>query len=96
MKRTSILAAGFFTAALAAHAGEVAGLPSYDTDADGKISKAEFVTAKTADGKVSEEQAEEKFVKADTDADGYLTQAEYDAAREAWKAAKGTPAPSGQ
>ncbi|MFN3910667.1 hypothetical protein [Hyphomonas sp.] len=88
MKRTSILVAGLFTTALAASAGEMPGLPTYDTNGDAQISKAEFVTAKTADGKVSEEQAEEKFIKADTDASGFLSQAEYDAARTAWKAAK--------
>jgi hypothetical protein len=93
MKRTSILAAGLIATALAAHAGEMPGLPSYDTDADGQISKAEFVTAKTADGTISEEQAVEKFIKADTDANGYLSQAEYTAALEAWKAAKAKAAP---
>ncbi|MFN7179845.1 EF-hand domain-containing protein [Hyphomonas sp.] len=88
MKRTSILAAGLFTAALAAHAGEMPGLPSYDTDGDGQISQAEFVTAKVATGKVTEEEAAAKFADADTNYDGYLSEAEYTAAAEAWKAAK--------
>ncbi len=93
MKRTSILVAGLFTTALAATAGEMPGLPSYDTNGDAQISKAEFITAKTADGKLSEEQAEEKIIKADTDANGYLSQAEYDAALKAWKAAKAKASP---
>lgn len=88
MKRTTILAAGLFAAALAAHAGEMPTVQTYDTDADGQISQAEFVTAKVATGKVSEEQAAEKFAAADTNADGYLSEVEFAAAVEAWKAAK--------
>ncbi|MFN4225914.1 MAG: EF-hand domain-containing protein [Hyphomonas sp.] len=88
MKRTSILAAGLSAAALAAHAGEMPGLPSYDTDGDGQISLTEFVTAKTAKGKVSEQEAAAKFAEADTNSDGYLSEAEYTAAASAWKAAK--------
>lgn len=88
MKRTSILAAGLFTATLAAHAGEMPQLSSYDADGDGQISQAEFVDAKVATGKVTEEEATAKFAEADTDADGYLTEAEFTVAAEAWKAAK--------
>ncbi len=93
MKRTSILAAGLFAAALTAHAGEKAGLASYDTDANGQVSKAEFVAAKTADGKKTAAEVEAKFAKMDTNADGILTDAEYTAAKEAWTKSKSKTTP---
>lgn len=86
MKRTTILAAGLFTAALAAHAGEMPTVQTFDTDADGQISQEEFVTVKVATGEVSEEQAAEKFAAADSDADGYLSETELADAAEAWRA----------
>jgi hypothetical protein len=96
MKRTTLLVAALAAASLAAHAGEMPKLPSYDTDGDGKVSKAEFITAKVAGGKVTAEEAEAKFVKIDTDANGILSEAEYAAAKESWKAGKVVKDPATQ
>ena len=93
MKRTSILAAGLFAAALTAHAGEKAGLAFYDTDSNGQVSKAEFVAAKTADGKITVAEAQAKFTKIDTNADGAVTAAEYTAAKAAWSKSKDKTTP---
>lgn len=53
----------------AKHGGKM--LEKIDTDADGKVSKAEFMTAHEA-----------RFTKADADADGFLTAEEMKAAWE--------------
>ena len=93
MKRTSILAGGLFADALTAHAGEKGGLVSYDTDANGQVTKAEFVAAKTADGKTTAADAEAKFAKIDADANGIVTEAEYTAAKAAWSKSKDKTTP---
>lgn len=84
MKRFAIIAATAAAGAFAASAGEAVAFTDIDANADGQVSEAEFVTYKTADGKLTEAEASEKFVKIDADADGVVTEAELTAAMEAW------------
>ena len=86
MQRTPFLVAAAFATALMAHAGEMPDFSGIDTDADGKISEAEFVSWKTADGRTTEAEAMAKFTKFDKDSDGWIIEAEYNAALDAWRA----------
>jgi hypothetical protein len=86
MQRTPFLVVAAFTTALMAHAGEMPDFSGLDTDADGRLSEAEFVSWKTASGRTTESEAVAKFTKFDTDADGYVLEAEYNAAIDAWRA----------
>ena len=85
MKRIAIIAAAASAGAFAASAGEMVAFTDIDTDADGVVTEAEFVTYKTADGEYTEAEATEKFVKIDADASGDITEAELTSAMEEWK-----------
>ena len=66
-----------------AHAGSPADyFNKYDANADGVVTKAEFVAAKTAKGKVTAADAEAKFAKIAGD-DGQLTLAELETVMKA-------------
>jgi hypothetical protein len=97
MQRTPFLVAAAFATALMAHAGEMPDFSGIDSDADGKISEAEFVSWKTSGGKSTEAEATAKFAKFDKDGDGWIIEAEYNAAIDAWRAhpADMTPGPGG-
>ena len=82
MKRIAIIAAAASAAAFSASAGEMAAFSDIDADASGTVSESEFVAHKTADGKLTVEEASDKFVEIDADADGEVTRDEM----EAWKA----------
>ncbi|HPF21915.1 MAG: hypothetical protein R3C08_00925 [Hyphomonas sp.] len=85
MQRTPFLVAAAFATALMAHAGEMPDFSGIDSDADGKISEAEFVSWKTSGGKSTEAEATAKFTKFDKDGDGWIIEAEYNAAIDAWR-----------
>lgn len=86
MPRTPFLVVAAFTTALMGHAGEMPDFSGLDTDADGRVSEAEFVSWKTSTSRASEAEAVAKFTKFDADADGYVLEAEYNAAIDAWRA----------
>ena len=86
MQRTPFLVAAAFTTALMAHAGEMPDFSGLDSDADGRISEAEFVSWKTCGKRGSEAEAVAKFAKFDRDGDGWIIEAEYNAAVDAWRA----------
>lgn len=95
MQRTPFLVAAAFATALMGHAGEMPDFSGLDTDMDGKVSEAEFVSWKTAGGRTTEAEALAKFSKFDANGDGWIIEAEYNAALDAWRAAPDplTPAP---
>ena len=84
MKRIAIIAAAASAGAFAASAGEMTAFSDIDTDASGTVTEGEFIAHKTADGKLTVEEASEKFVEIDADADGEITKDDM----EAWKADK--------
>jgi hypothetical protein len=86
MQRTPFLVVAAFTTALMGHAGEMPDFSGLDTDADGRLSEAEFVSWKTSGGRATESEAVAKFTKFDTDQDGFVLEAEYNAAIDAWRA----------
>ena len=98
MQRTPFLVAAAFATALMGHAGEMPDFSGLDTDMDGKISEAEFVSWKTSGGRMTEAEAVAKFSKFDQDGDGLIIEAEYNAAIDAWRAtpADRSPAPDGE
>lgn len=80
---TGALVAG--SAFLVAFAGSPAEYHAkVDANADGVVTKAEYVAQKTADGKYTEAQASEKFVKL-AGSDGELSVADIEAAMSAHK-----------
>jgi len=85
MQRTPFLIAAAFATALMGHAGEMPDFAGLDTDADGKVSEAEFVSWKTSDGRTQEAEAVAKFARFDHDGDGWILEAEYNAAIDAWR-----------
>ena len=86
MQRTPFLVAAAFATALMGHAGEMPDFSGLDTDFDGRISEAEFVSWKTAGHRMTEAEAVAKFTKFDADGDGWIIEAEYNAAIDAWRA----------
>lgn len=71
-----------------AHAGSPSDyFNKYDANADGVVTEAEFVAAKTAKGKVTSAEASEKFVKI-AGTDGQMTLAELENAMSAAKKVK--------
>ena len=85
MQRTPFLVVAAFATALMGHAGEMPDFSGLDTDADGRISEAEFVSWKTSGKRTTEAEAVAKFSRFDTDGDGYVLEAEYNAALDAWR-----------
>ena len=85
-QRTPFLVAAAFATALMGHAGEMPDFSGLDTDADGRISEAEFVSWKTSGERKSEAEAVAKFSKFDKDGDGWIIEAEYNSAIDAWRA----------
>ena len=77
---TGLLSAAMFSAASAGSPADY--FNKIDADANGAISKAEFVAYKTADGKSTTEQAETKFTKLAA-GDDTITLAEFEAAMKA-------------
>lgn len=66
-----------------AHAGSPADyFKTYDANADGIVTEAEFISAKTQSGKASAAEATEKFMKI-AGADGQMTLAELETAMKA-------------
>ena len=86
MQRTPFLVVAAFATALMGHAGEMPDFSGLDTDSDGRLSEAEFVSWKTSGGRATEAEAVAKFTKFDTDQDGFVLEAEYNAAIDAWRA----------
>ena len=86
MPRTPFLVVAAFATALMGHAGVMPDFSGLDTDADGRLSEAEFVSWKTSGGRAIESEAMAKFTKFDADADGYVLEAEYNATIDAWRA----------
>ena len=86
MQRTPFLVVAAFATALMGHAGEMPDFSGLDTDSDGRLSEAEFVSWKTSSGRTTEAEAVAKFTKFDTDHDGFVLEAEYNAAIDAWRA----------
>ena len=86
MPRTPFLVAAAFATALMGHAGEMPDFSGLDTDFDGRISEAEFVSWKTSGSRTTEAEAVAKFSKFDSDGDGWIIEAEYNAAIDAWRA----------
>ena len=80
MRRTPFLILAAFSTALMAHAGELPDFSDYDTDTDGRISEAEFVSYATSDGQTTEAEAVAEFAKFDANADGAISMEEYVAA----------------
>jgi hypothetical protein len=70
MQRTPFLVVAAFATALMGHAGEMPDFSGLDTDADGRLSEAEFVSWKTSGGRATESEAVAKFTKFDADQDG--------------------------
>ena len=93
MQRTPFLVAAAFATALMGHAGEMPDFSGLDTDADGRISEAEFVSWKTSGSRTTEAEAMAKFTKFDSNGDGWIIEAEYNAAIDAWRAQPAGPVP---
>lgn len=85
MQRTPFLVVAAFATALMGHAGEMPDFSGLDTDADGRISEAEFVSWKTSGKRTTEAEAVAKFSRFDSDGDGFVLEAEYNAAIDAWR-----------
>lgn len=88
-KTTIIVSAAFAAGAFApAFAGSAADyFTKMDTNADGVVTQAEYVSYKTAGGKHTAEKAEASFTKMAGD-DAQLTMAELEGAMKAYKAKK--------
>mgnify|MGYP003655622052 CR=1 FL=1 len=90
MIRIALITSAAAAAALAAYAntGDMESkFATMDTDADGVVTEAEFVSYKTADGEYTVMEASEKFAMIAGD-DAELTEVEYDEAVDAWEAEK--------
>lgn len=53
MQRTPFLVVAAFATALMGHAGEMPDFSGLDTDSDGRLSEAEFVSWKTSSGRTT-------------------------------------------
>lgn len=85
MKRFAIISTLAAAGAFAASAGEMAAFADIDTNEDGVVTEAEFISYKTADGSMTDMEAADKFIQVDANADGTVTEDELTAAKEEWK-----------
>ena len=85
MARTPFLVIAAFATALMAHGDRLPEFDDYDTDADGLITEAEFVSRKTGGDRSVEAEAVAKFAKFDVDGNYTVSEEEFNMALEAWR-----------